>query len=67
MEESLQEWVEDKPLFGNDYDTNDGACVRDYIHVNDLADAHITGLEYLNINESHSAELNLGKWYWIQC
>jgi len=47
-------------IFGNDYDTNDGTCVRDYIHVNDLADAHIKGLEYLNINESHSAEFNLG-------
>jgi len=47
-------------IFGNDYDTNDGTCVRDYIHVNDLANAHLKGLDYLNQNESSSAEFNLG-------
>ena len=34
-------------IFGTDYPTPDGTCIRDYIHVNDLADAHILGLEYL--------------------
>lgn len=34
-------------IFGNDYPTSDGTCIRDYIHVSDLADAHILGLEYL--------------------
>ncbi|MEL6438553.1 MAG: UDP-glucose 4-epimerase GalE [Cyanobacteria bacterium J06621_8] len=34
-------------IYGTDYDTPDGTCVRDYIHVNDLASAHILGLEYL--------------------
>ncbi len=34
-------------IFGNDYDTPDGTCIRDYIHVNDLAQAHILALEYL--------------------
>ncbi len=34
-------------VFGNDYDTPDGSCIRDYIHVMDLADAHIQALEYL--------------------
>ena len=47
-------------IFGSDYNTNDGTCVRDYIHVNDLANAHLKGLEYLNSHESHSAEFNLG-------
>jgi len=34
-------------VFGNDYATPDGTCVRDYIHVNDLCDAHIRALDYL--------------------
>jgi UDP-glucose 4-epimerase len=39
----------DKPfkLYGTDYDTKDGTCVRDYIHVSDLADAHVKGMNYL--------------------
>jgi len=45
-------------IFGTDYDTPDGTCIRDYIHVNDLADAHIRALGYL---EDHaSAAINLG-------
>jgi UDP-glucose-4-epimerase GalE len=35
-------------LFGNDYDTPDGTCIRDYIHVEDLCDAHLRALEYLD-------------------
>lgn len=35
-------------MFGDDYDTNDGTCVRDYINVEDLANAHIKALDYLN-------------------
>ncbi|MFH2044533.1 MAG: UDP-glucose 4-epimerase GalE [Pseudomonadota bacterium] len=34
-------------IYGTDYPTSDGTCIRDYIHVNDLADAHIRALEYL--------------------
>jgi UDP-glucose-4-epimerase GalE len=34
-------------IFGSDYDTADGTCVRDYIHVNDLADAHILAIDHL--------------------
>lgn len=46
-------------IFGDDYKTFDGTCIRDYIHVEDLADAHIKALEYLNKgNESNT--FNLG-------
>ena len=46
-------------IFGTDYPTNDGTCVRDYIHVNDLADAHVLGLRYL-LKGGDSAVFNLG-------
>ncbi|GEO83764.1 UDP-glucose 4-epimerase GalE [Ciceribacter naphthalenivorans] len=46
-------------VFGSDYETRDGTCVRDYIHVLDLADAHIRALEYL-LNGGETVELNLG-------
>ncbi len=46
-------------VFGNDYNTKDGTCIRDYIHVNDLADAHLKSLEYL-INGGKSNVINLG-------
>ncbi len=44
---------------GNDYDTDDGTCVRDYIHVVDLAAAHLLALEYL-LNGGDSQAFNLG-------
>jgi len=47
-------------VFGNDYDTKDGTCIRDYIHVVDLASAHVKALEYLNSSEGKSSEFNLG-------
>lgn len=46
-------------IFGTDYDTNDGTCIRDYVHVNDLARAHIKGLERLFAGEN-SEVFNLG-------
>lgn len=46
-------------VFGNDYPTKDGTCIRDYIHVCDLADAHIRALAYLKEN-GKSATINLG-------
>ncbi len=46
-------------IFGTDYPTKDGTCIRDYIHVSDLADAHIRALEYL-IKGGESSCFNLG-------
>ena len=52
----LRERVE---VFGTDYDTEDGTCVRDYIHVSDLAEAHIAALRSLE-NGGGSRVLNCG-------
>lgn len=46
-------------IFGDDYPTPDGTCIRDYIHITDLADAHIKALEYLK-NGGKSTHYNLG-------
>ena len=46
-------------IFGEDYDTPDGTCIRDYIHVEDLAEAHILALEYLLAGGS-SDQFNVG-------
>jgi len=46
-------------IFGNDYSTKDGTCIRDYVHVSDLADIHIKGLKYLK-DKQKSFVLNCG-------
>ena len=51
-------------IFGNDYPTYDGTCIRDYIHVSDLADIHIKGIEYLESNKkSFTLNCGYGKGY----
>ena len=50
---------EDIKIFGTDYPTTDGTCIRDYIHVTDLADAHIKALKYLE-DGGESEVFNLG-------
>jgi UDP-glucose 4-epimerase len=51
-------------IYGNDYNTKDGTCIRDYIHVNDLADAHIKALELLDSgNDSEKINLGTGNGY----
>lgn len=49
-------------VFGNDYDTKDGYCIRDYIHVTDIADAHVKALNYLleKKNKDQVSLFNLG-------
>jgi len=47
------------PIFGTDYDTPDGTCIRDYIHVTDLADAHVRALNHL-LDGGASVAFNLG-------
>lgn len=48
---------------GNDYDTKDGTCIRDYIHVSDLVSAHLSCLEYLKENESNIFNCGYGHGY----
>ncbi len=52
----LREEIE---IYGDDYDTEDGSCIRDYIHVTDLATAHLLSLQHL-WNTGQSTRLNLG-------
>ena len=53
--------LSEKPfeVFGSDYDTRDGSCIRDFIHVLDIAKAHILGLEWIR-NNKKSNDFNLG-------
>ncbi len=54
-------------IFGTDYPTPDGTCLRDYIHVDDLSQAHIDALEYLDINkQSHVLNCGYGKGYSVK-
>jgi len=46
-------------VFGDDYDTPDGTCIRDYIHINDLCSAHLLALEYL-VNGGETKAYNMG-------
>lgn len=51
-------------LFGEDYKTADGTCIRDYVHVLDLADAHIRAIEYLKMNDqSNYFNVGTGRGY----
>jgi len=48
-------------IYGDDYPTPDGTCIRDYIHVSDLADAHVMGLDYLDSEPSTALNLGTGQ------
>ena len=47
-------------IFGNDWPTLDGTCVRDYIHIMDVAEGHLAAMDYLLKNESQIININLG-------
>lgn len=48
-------------IYGNDYNTPDGTCIRDYIHISDLAEAHIAALKYLDTQTSQESSIfNIG-------
>lgn len=54
-------------IYGTDYDTPDGTCIRDYIHVQDLARAHVLALEYLEAgHDSQAFNLGSGRGYSIK-
>ena len=57
--ETLLGWRENLEVYGTDYDTEDGSCIRDYIHVSDLADAHLRALNFLE-EQDEDLVLNLG-------
>ncbi|GJQ57688.1 MAG: UDP-glucose 4-epimerase GalE [Candidatus Scalindua sp. AMX11] len=47
-------------IFGNDYDTPDGTCIRDFIHVSDLAHAHVKALQYIDRQDEDVSVFNIG-------
>ena len=54
-------------VYGNDYNTPDGTCVRDFVHVSDVADAHLAAAEYLARNgSSQVVNLGTGKGYSVK-
>jgi len=53
-------------IFGEDYDTPDGTCIRDYVHVCDLADAHVTALEYISRGKDIIANCGYGRGYSVK-
>jgi UDP-glucose-4-epimerase GalE len=53
-------------VFGTDYPTPDGTCIRDYIHVDDLAQAHLLALERLEPGKGHRYNLGIGRGYSVR-
>ena len=47
-------------IYGSDWDTIDGTCIRDYIHVCDVAEGHLKTLEYLNNHKANILKMNIG-------
>ena len=57
---TLMDAGKDITVFGTDYPTADGTCIRDYVHVEDLADAHVAAMKYLLDGNSGHIRLNVG-------
>jgi len=57
--ETACEMKSEMQIFGDDYDTPDGTCIRDYVHVSDLANGHVLALEYI-LKNNKSITVNLG-------
>lgn len=53
-------------VFGTDYDTQDGTCIRDYIHVDDLADAHVLAIDYLQSGDPTVFNLGNGNGFSVR-
>lgn len=53
-------------VFGTDYPTPDGTCIRDYVHVNDLVDAHVLGIEALKDGDVRFYNLGIGRGYSVR-
>lgn len=53
-------------IFGTDYPTSDGTCIRDYIHVNDLANAHVLAMQKLGDGKSFAVNLGTGSGYSVK-
>ena len=53
-------------IFGNDYDTPDGTCIRDYVHVEDLVDAHVAVMGALEQGDQRFYNLGIGKGYSVK-
>ncbi len=64
----IQAAINDKPftLYGNDYPTHDGTCIRDYLHVMDIAQAHVLALNFLENNSSTMLNLGTGAGYSVK-
>ncbi len=52
--------LEHLEIFGGDWETRDGTCIRDFIHILDIADGHISALNYIIKNKPHYLNINLG-------
>ena len=53
-------------IFGADYDTPDGTCIRDYVHVEDLVDAHVTAMDALQPGDGRAYNLGIGRGYSVR-